>query len=142
LDEIIQVKNALGLPLVAEERRLEAIQSDVLDAFMEMHFTPDRMIFSATNVDHQEIVQLVDKFFSSMQPSPRQYIRPKAIYTGGEARLAGDGPVQVAIAFHGVAWKDKDLIPACILHTLLGGGGSFSAGGPGKVSRDRIPIDV
>ncbi|GJQ09275.1 hypothetical protein GpartN1_g1066.t1 [Galdieria partita] len=128
----------LGLPLVAEERKLEMIRSDVLTAFMQLHFTPDRMIFSATNVEHQEIVQLVDKFFGSMEASPRQYVRPKAVYTGGEARLAGDGPVQVAIAFQGVPWKDKDLIPACILHTLLGGGGSFSAGGPGKGMYSRL----
>eukprot|EP00871_Galdieria_phlegrea_P001818 jgi/Galph1/2637/GphlegSOOS_G1296.1 len=129
---------SLGLPLVAEERKLNHIDSTVLSHFMDTHFTPERMIFSATNVNHEEIVSLVDEFFGSMKPSMQKFSRQQAIYTGGETRLAGDGPVQVAIAFKGVPWKDKDLIPACVLHTLLGGGGSFSAGGPGKGMYSRL----
>ncbi len=34
----------------------------------------------------------------------------------------------VAVALEGVSWSDSELYAACVLHTLMGGGGSFSAG--------------
>ena len=55
-------------------------------------------------------------------------------YVGSEVRVKSDdaGFTHVAIAFNAGGWKDAQLLPLCVLHQLLGGGGSFSAGGPGK----------
>ena len=33
-----------------------------------------------------------------------------------------------------LALDERDFVACCVLNTLMGGGGSFSAGGPGKVS--------
>ena len=38
--------------------------------------------------------------------------------------------------------KDPDFIPYCVLNMLLGGGGSFSAGGPGKGMYTRLYLNV
>ncbi|CAH0380332.1 unnamed protein product [Pelagomonas calceolata] len=39
-------------------------------------------------------------------------------------------------------WHSKDLIACCVLQTLLGGGDSFSAGGPGKGMYSRLYREV
>jgi len=44
----------------------------------------------------------------------------------------------VAIAFEGVGWESDKLVPLCVLNTLMGGGASFSAGGPGKGMYTRL----
>jgi hypothetical protein len=39
-------------------------------------------------------------------------------------------------------FRDKDFVSYCVLQSLLGGGGSFSAGGPGKGMYTRLYTDV
>ena len=43
----------------------------------------------------------------------------------------------------GFSHKDEaNFIPTCVLHSLMGGGGSFSAGGPGKGMYTRLYTNV
>jgi processing peptidase subunit alpha len=39
-------------------------------------------------------------------------------------------------------WHSPDLVPVCVLQTLLGGGSSFSAGGPGKGMYSRLYREI
>src|SRR3989338_498504 len=48
----------------------------------------------------------------------------------------------VVIGFSGPAMLDPDFHATCVLNTLLGGGGSFSAGGPGKGMYARMYLNV
>ncbi len=62
-------------------------------------------------------------------------------YTGGshlQTIKTPDGFTRVALAFPTGGWHSNDLVPSCVLHTLLGGGNSFSAGGPGKGMYSRL----
>ena len=45
---------------------------------------------------------------------------------------------RVAVALETGGWHSDDLVAACVLQTLLGGGSSFSAGGPGKGMYSRL----
>lgn len=47
-----------------------------------------------------------------------------------------------ALAFESSSYTDPQFTTACLLHSLLGGGGSFSAGGPGKGMYSRIYMNV
>jgi hypothetical protein len=46
------------------------------------------------------------------------------------------------MAFPTVGWSHDDLVPVCVIDTLLGGGASFSAGGPGKGMYSRLYREV
>ena len=49
----------------------------------------------------------------------------------------------IMLAFETGGWRnDEDLVPLCVLQTLLGGGSSFSAGGPGKGMYTRLYLEV
>ena len=53
------------------------------------------------------------------------------VWTLTRLSFGGDAEVElttVAVALEGVSWSDSELYAACVLHTLMGGGGSFSAG--------------
>lgn len=49
----------------------------------------------------------------------------------------------IMLAFETGGWRNsEDLVPLCVLQTLLGGGSSFSAGGPGKGMYTRLYLEV
>lgn len=48
----------------------------------------------------------------------------------------------MAVAFNSASVVEEDFFAFCTLQTLLGGGGSFSAGGPGKGMYSRLYADV
>lgn len=59
---------------------------------------------------------------------------------------AGPLPVpklaHMALGLESVPHSDPLFIPACVLNILMGGGGSFSAGGPGKGMYSRLYTNV
>ena len=59
---------------------------------------------------------------------------------------AGPLPVpklgHMALGLKSVSYSDPYFIPACVLNIMMGGGGSFSAGGPGKGMYSRLYTNV
>lgn len=75
--------------------------------------------------------------------------RPAAHYTGGFLALAPQTPApdqlkftHMHVAFEGLPVGSDDIYALATLQTLLGGGGSFSAGGPGKGMYSRLYTNV
>ena len=44
----------------------------------------------------------------------------------------------IAIGLESVSHQHPDFIPFCVLNTMMGGGGSFSAGGPGEIKMSQF----
>jgi mitochondrial-processing peptidase subunit alpha len=126
-----------GLPLVAETRKLDQLSPATVAEFMRDTISPNRIVVAAANIPHDKLVALAEAGLGSLGADASMSDAP-ALYTGGSIRVSGDGAGHVAIGFNGVSWSDADLIPVCVLHTLLGGGGSFSSGGPGKGMYTRL----
>ncbi|KAK4058347.1 Mitochondrial-processing peptidase subunit alpha [Microbotryomycetes sp. JL221] len=67
-----------------------------------------------------------------------------AVYTGGELYI--DKPdlefTHVYVGYEGLSIHDPDIYALATLQVLLGGGGSFSAGGPGKGMYSRLYTSV
>eukprot|EP00743_Colponemidia_sp_Colp-15_P001325 GILK01001452.1.p1 GENE.GILK01001452.1~~GILK01001452.1.p1 ORF type:complete len:518 (-),score=76.55 GILK01001452.1:181-1533(-) len=135
LHEAAYESNSLGNPQMPREGSIRKLTSAHLRNFVAQHFTADRIVLSGAGVDHAEFLEKAKALFGNMPAPATKFTRPpKAKYTGGETRLKGDSDnVHVAIAFEAPGWLDhKALLPLCVLHMLMGGGNSFSAGGPGK----------
>nr|ASF90184.1 hypothetical protein SPAR06735 [Bartheletia paradoxa] len=68
----------------------------------------------------------------------------KARYTGGELYLPRDDLefTHIYLAFEGLGIHDPDIYALATLQVLLGGGSSFSAGGPGKGMYSRLYTHV
>ncbi|KAI9033730.1 Metalloenzyme, LuxS/M16 peptidase-like protein [Phycomyces nitens] len=87
---------------------------------------------------------LVQSLFGSKGPSAYDIATEPARYTGGSHMMdVPDLPLtHVYIAFEGLSIDDKDIYALATLQILLGGGGSFSAGGPGKGMYSRLFTNV
>ncbi|KAI5457804.1 peptidase M16 inactive domain-containing protein [Mariannaea sp. PMI_226] len=82
-------------------------------------------------------------------PSQLQLQQPSR-YTGGFLSLPSQPPslsglptfTHIHVAFEGLPVASEDIYALATLQTLLGGGGSFSAGGPGKGMYSRLYTNV
>ncbi|KAI8971742.1 peptidase M16 inactive domain-containing protein [Mycotypha africana] len=76
-----------------------------------------------------------------VEDTPYSIATKPASYTGGHSFLeaGAESPLtHVYLAFEGLSIDDPDIYALTTLQILLGGGGSFSAGGPGKGMYSRL----
>ncbi|XP_073393465.1 mitochondrial-processing peptidase subunit alpha isoform X2 [Physcomitrium patens] len=135
---------ALGQPLLAPEASLHKLNEEVLCNFVSQNYTAGRIALAASGCDHDELLQIAEPLLSDMcgsgPPTP-----PATEYVGGDWRQAAESPkTNIALAFEiPGGWRnEKDSFAVTVLQTLLGGGGSFSAGGPGKGMYSRLYSQV
>jgi len=136
--------SSLGRPLWCPKYNLENITDVELKAYMDTHFVTNKMVLSGAGIGHSELVDLATKYFGDLKSSdaaPAE--KPKSSYVGGDRRIRGDSHfTHVALCFDAGGWNTDNLLEICALHMLLGGGGSFSAGGPGKGMYSRLYTNV
>lgn len=217
--------NTLGNPLLCPGERLDEINKDVIQAYRDVLYRPERMVVAFAGVPHDEAVKLAEQHFGDMKgvempgisntksetssesdtsshsggsvassisslsasPPPQQSsnilsklpffknlstsatqqasifsaqphipitaddLHRPAHYTGGFLSLPTQPPslnpmqpafTHIHLAFEGVPISSDDIYALATLQTLLGGGGSFSAGGPGKGMYSRLYTNV
>lgn len=103
----------------------------------------------STSAPHQATVSPLDP--SLLQSNPASTLTQPSHYTGGYLALPPLPVPQnnlsiplshVHIAFEALPISSEDIYAQATLQTLLGGGGSFSAGGPGKGMYSRLYTNV
>ena len=130
--------------LKSPARNINKISPEQLMEFTKQHYSPNRFVLSACGTQHEEIVDLAKKYFGGLT-NPTQAV-PKLAppkYVGGDKRIRGDAPLtHVALCFDSGGWNSPDILSMCVLHMVLGGGSSFSPGGPGKGLYTRLYKNV
>lgn len=125
---------------------------DDLIRYMRLFFRPERCVIAGAGVDHEELVQLVKQHFVFPQQGPvlphttdrLAQERKPLFWTPADKRIYYiEPPLEVmkqnmpaltaaVISFPGASYFDSNIYTMHVLETALGGGDSFSAGGPGK----------
>ncbi|MED6168120.1 hypothetical protein PIB30_009079 [Stylosanthes scabra] len=135
---------ALANPLLASESALNGLNGSVLEEFVAENYTAPRIVLAASGVEHEELLSIAEPLLSDLPNVPRPE-EPRSVYTGGDYRCHTEsGRTHFALAFElpGGWHKLKDAMVLTVLQMLLGGGGSFSAGGPGKGMYSRLYLRV
>ncbi|SCM23347.1 mitochondrial processing peptidase alpha subunit, putative [Plasmodium chabaudi chabaudi] len=138
--------NTLGNKLYVSESNIENYTSENLRNFMLKHFSPKNMTLVGVNVDHNELTKWTSRAFQDYVPIP--YVKQNEVtpnYTGGFVSVEDKNikKTNIAIAYETKGgWKTSDMITLTVLQTLMGGGGSFSTGGPGKGMYSRLFLNV
>ncbi|XP_066994221.1 mitochondrial-processing peptidase subunit alpha [Anabrus simplex] len=157
--------NTLGLPKICPGENVNKIDRNVLFTYLKHHYTPKRMVVAGVGVDHDSLVKCVEKYFVHLKPiweedsglvvPANNFIVDDSIaqYTGGVIQDVCSIPLyagpsglpelaHVVLGLESCSHQDKDFIPTCVLNMMMGGGGSFSAGGPGKGMYTRLYTNV
>ncbi|AFZ79081.1 mitochondrial processing peptidase alpha subunit, putative [Theileria equi strain WA] len=137
--------NTLGLHNYCPESSVANYSPDLMREFMLKHFSPDKTVIVGINVDMKELSKWTMRAFAeynSIPNSVREIETP--VYTGGIRYIEGLTPlVHIAVGYEVKSgWNSSDLVVLTVLQSLLGGGGSFSTGGPGKGMHSRLFLNV
>jgi processing peptidase subunit alpha len=143
--------NTLGRPSKSKESLLNSLSRQDLIDFRKKFYTPDRIVIAGVGVDHQQLMDLSQEFASI--PVSEPFLNEKPAYRGGvyivdtakEEKDPNPDNMQLThlqIAYEAMGITDPDIYSLATLGQLLGGGGSFSAGGPGKGMYTRLYTQV
>merc|ERR1712142_878232 len=119
--------NTLGLAKICPEENIGSISRQTLYTYLAAFHKPERMVVAGVGVDHDELVEATVKHFVEKPPVWASGNVPKVVTDRSVAQYTG-----------GLEVLEKDLRPFCVLNMMMGGGGSFSAGGPGKGMYTRL----
>jgi processing peptidase subunit alpha len=135
----------LGQSHFCPAEALPNLSAETVHDFWQRQFVqnPAGLVLAGAGVEHDFLVELADKHFGHLLQvdGDRTLVQP-CVYRGGEDRCqqpsSQDGFIRVALGLEVGGWHSDDLVATCVLQTLLGGGNSFSAGGPGKGMYSRL----
>ncbi|KAI8315404.1 mitochondrial-processing peptidase subunit alpha [Colletotrichum sp. SAR11_59] len=136
--------NTLGNPLLCPEDRLGAISRETILRYRDLFYRPERIVVAFAGVGHGEAVQLAEQYFGDMKASEPTLSRTGSETSISDASSFASNPnyTHIHLAFEGLPINSDDIYALATLQTLLGGGGSFSAGGPGKGMYSRLYTNV
>ncbi|KAG8447515.1 hypothetical protein GDO86_014861 [Hymenochirus boettgeri] len=151
--------NTLGLPRFCPVDNIEKINQKTLHNYMHNYYTPDRMVLAGVGIEHEQLLECAKKYLQDVEPvwssgKPRSIDKSISQYTGGIVKVEKDmsdvslGPTpipeltHIMIGLESCSFLEDDFIPYAVLNMMMGGGGSFSAGGPGKGMFTRLYLNV
>ena len=141
----------LGNAHFCPDEDIDNITAESVRSFHQEFFVGSNCYVAAAGVDnHDAFVALVEKKFKNIKNTSdsRNEIklrREHSKYTGGmvkNERNLKEPFVKIAVGFEVGGWNDEHIIATCVLNQLLGGGSSFSAGGPGKGMYTRLYREI
>ncbi|XP_063172296.1 mitochondrial-processing peptidase subunit alpha-like isoform X1 [Candoia aspera] len=152
-------ENTVGLNRFCPAENVEKIDRRVLHSYLRNYYTPSRMVLAGVGIEHEQLVECARKYFLGAQPAwgsgkADDVDKSVAQYTGGILKLEKDmsdvslGPTpipelaHIMIGLESCSFLEEDFIPFAVLNMMMGGGGSFSAGGPGKGMFTRLYLNV
>lgn len=124
---------------------LRTLTPATIQTYREQILKGGNCILAASGIDHESLVTFAQDSFGAMPSSAVERSRPESVYVGGLYTLQRELQepfVKLALAFEVGGYHGKNLFTACVLEKLLGGGSSFSAGGPGKGMYTRLYQEV
>lgn len=133
-------ENTLGMPLYGLQEALSRVTQQSVAQFHSDFYRPENTVIAMVGVAHEKAVQMATAELGDWKSGGKSPAKAAPVYTGGEVWLPYQEPlysnlprlVHMQLAFETEGLLSNDLYALATLQKLLGGGLSFSAGGPGK----------
>ena len=128
------------------ENAAAKLTSEMIHNYRKKHFVASNIVVAGAGIEHDIFLDIVTRKFASVNKSMTIDNRKPSAFTGGQylnQRELKEPYVKIAIGFeYCKGWNDSQLVTGIVLQSLLGGGSSFSAGGPGKGMYTRLYREV
>lgn len=163
-------KGPLANPKICPSENIEKITREDLYFFQQALYKPERTVLTCIGTDHQEFVEMTKENFCSQAPiwnSDKSVLgsnqdktveidQRKSTWKGGSCIIEKDLSdlnqgtnnqmpelTHLVVGLESPSYlNEHDFVTSCVINTLMGGGGSFSAGGPGKGMYSRLYLNV
>eukprot|EP01041_Mallomonas_annulata_P007059 gene7059-14362_t len=130
---------------------IPTLNEETIQKFRSNILFGENCVLSGSGIDHETLRRIAESKFSNIPSRGTasneilKSLRKSSKYTGGlllNTRTLKEPFSRLSLGFEIGGWHDNDLVTACVLQQLLGGGSSFSAGGPGKGMYSRLYREV
>jgi len=113
----------VGRPILGTSENVQSFKASTVKNYMTEHYGAHQMVLAAAgNIEHQALVDLAQKHFTSLQSDRSKKVVP-ASYKGGCFKQERDlEQVHIILGFEGVPYKHEDYYAHALLSTILGGG--------------------
>jgi processing peptidase subunit alpha len=135
----------LGNSLYMPRDTLAKVTPGKLKAFHKKFMVANRMTLGAVGVDHDSFVALAEEMFGSIPQgdaaTEASIPTQQTSYVANNLRLYDShhtDTTSIALAWNAPSLVSNHFAAANVLQAVLGGGASFSAGGPGKGMYSRL----
>ena len=124
-EEAVYPDHALGRPIIGQPETVRAFDRDQLQAYLDHHYTPDRIVLAvAGNADHAQVVDVAEKIFRATDRRPIARERGAAVDARPQ-HLVVERPIQQAhlvLGTRAFPVDDARRTVLSVLNTILGGG--------------------
>ena len=125
LQEVAFPKQALGRPVLGNERSLDGISVDDLRAWLDAHYRPNRLILvGAGKLEHDRLVDLANRHFGDMTPTDPVPPEPAKFVGGWRYERRRSRQAHITIAMQGPSWNDPQNYATQLFADLVGVGSS------------------
>lgn len=128
----------LGSPLICPPQKLPELSLDLLHQYRNLFYSPNNLVVAFSGVSAEKAQRLAEAALAGLSSRPLPQMDP-AVYTGGELAIPYPEGIDhleefhnLTVGFEGIPITNDNVYKLAILQMLIGQGGSFSAGGPGK----------
>lgn len=167
LVEMLHEAAFLGTPLanpkICPGDNISKMNRENIYSFMNTLYQPKRTVLTCIGTDHSEFVRLAEETFGAKKSQPIWGSAPVADIDTRQSKWLGGFKIiekdlsdlnqgtnnqlpeltHLVVGLESPAFlNEKDFVTSCVINTLMGGGGSFSAGGPGKGMYSRLYLNV
>jgi mitochondrial-processing peptidase subunit alpha len=140
------VEGGVARPQLCSVRELQALNGATVEAFLRSRLVGNKVVVIGCGVDHFELRQRAQELFGNLPSGGASSTSAPSVYRGGwktlESTATDENITHVALGFEGASVGSPESYVASVLMLLLGGGNSFSTGGPGKGMYSMLYRDV
>lgn len=121
--EVIYHGHPLGRPTIGNEKTVRSIQRDNIIDYTKHLYTPDNTIIAlAGNIEHEEVVQLIEPAFSAMKGKlALKKQSPPTLKKASKIKHKKTEQVHMCLGVKGPSQTDEDRYTFSVLDTVLGG---------------------
>jgi len=115
----------MGRSVLGSARSIGGISIDDLAVWLGEHYRPNRLILvAAGKLDHRTLVDIAERLFGDMAPSPASTAVPARFVGGWRFERARGKQAHLAIGMPAPSWRDPDNYAAQMFADVVGVGAS------------------
>lgn len=123
LQEITYPNCAMGWSILGNKQSITDMSVEKLKKFMQTHYHPKNMVLSASGyLDHQEFVNLCQKYFINLTQKDKQNIIKPIYHTGVIHTFKDLEQSHIVMSYDAMSNTDPHFYAANIFTSVLGGG--------------------
>jgi predicted Zn-dependent peptidase len=123
LQETIYSDTAMGWSILGNKQSIAKMSVEKLKKFMQAHYHPENMVISAAgHLNHQEFVDLCQKYFTKLSNQAKQKIITPTYHTGTAHTFKDLEQSHIVMSYEAMSNTDPNFYAANIFTSVLGGG--------------------